>query len=115
MKPLWVLIWWCFLLILPSAFALPMQVSPHMPPGFSLPTELRVVKVKRAPQIDGRVDTVWSQARPVTVYLRGGSGEIPLTLRAIYTEEQIFFLAEWPDSTEDRTHKPWVWDEGRQR
>jgi len=94
----------------------PLLVSQEAPPGFPPPAELVAVKVEAAPEIDGRGDDpVWSRAKPVILNLNGGSGEIPLTLRAIRTEDRIFFLVEWPDPTEDRAHKPWIWDERSQR
>lgn len=86
------------------------QVAKDAPQGFPPPAELRAVKVEAEPEIDGRGnDPVWSAARPITVRVNGGSGEIPVTLRAVQTDKRIFFLVEWLDPTEDRTHKPWIW------
>lgn len=110
----WVLF---FLSLASSAYgAQPLLVSREAPPGFPRPVEIVALKVETEPEIDGRGDDlVWSRATPITLRLKGGSGEIPLMLRAIRTEDRIFFLVEWPDPTEDRAHRPWIWDEKSQR
>lgn len=88
-----------------------LQESRDAPVDSPPPVELLAVMVEVEPELDGRAgDPVWVAAPPVTVRLRGGSGERSLTLRAARTADRIFFLAEWDDATEDRDHRPWVWD-----
>ena len=68
------------------------------------------VNVQRPPVIDGRADdAVWTRARAVTTI--DAVAEIPLTLKAVYTEDAIFFLVQYPDATENREHKTMLWDE----
>ncbi len=69
---------------------------------------LIAVKVSRAPVIDGKMDSIWKKAKPVKVKDRRVNATIEL--RALYTDREIFILARYPDSREDRIHKPWVWD-----
>lgn len=66
-------------------------------------------KVARAPIIDGSgADAVWAQAQEFTTY--DEVAKINMTLRAVYTDSEIFFLISYPDSDESITHKTWVWD-----
>jgi hypothetical protein len=37
------------------------------------------------------------------------------TLKAVYTEKEVFLLVSWPDPTRDDQHHPWVWDDTQGR
>ncbi len=66
-------------------------------------------KVVHAPVIDGGgSDEVWSQATEYTTYDK--VAKLNLTLKAVYTDTQIFFLVSYPDADRSDTHKTWVWD-----
>lgn len=66
-------------------------------------------KVDKAPVIDGTGnDPVWAQATEYTTY--DEIAKINVTLKAIYTDTEIFFLVSFPDSDESNTHKTWTWD-----
>jgi methyl-accepting chemotaxis protein len=67
------------------------------------------VKGNEAPVIDGSGnDAAWKSSRSYTV--RDNRADVDVTIRSVYTEDEIFFLVQYPDSAEDRLHKPWVWN-----
>lgn len=66
-------------------------------------------KAGTPPVIDGSAsDSAWKSASAIIVKDVRTGGDI--TLKALYTDDQIYFLVTYPDKTEDRLHKPWVWD-----
>jgi hypothetical protein len=70
---------------------------------------LTAVKVTHAPAIDGSGnDAAWNSAKPITVMDKTAGAEV--VLKAVYTGDMIYFYVQFPDSQEDRLHKPWVWD-----
>jgi hypothetical protein len=84
--------------------------EPWHPEGFDEPTILQVPLVERAPTIDGQVDDeAWSRAEEIKVPLAYGPVK-EATLKAVYTEKEVFLLVSWPDPTKDDLHHPWVWD-----
>lgn len=69
--------------------------------------------VPTAPTVDGEIDDVWRQAKPITVTVRealGGTAPISVTLRAMYTEDSLHILATWPDRTPSTMRDPYVWN-----
>ena len=71
--------------------------------------ELISVKADHAPVIDGRADDpVWSRAPAVTTI--DAVAKIPLTLKSVHTDAEIFLLVTYPDATENREHKTMLWD-----
>ncbi|UCF31102.1 MAG: hypothetical protein JSV26_01365 [bacterium] len=66
-------------------------------------------KVKAPPTIDGiDNEATWRDARSFTI--RDERLGVDIHLKAAYTDDSIFFLVRFPDQTEDRLHKPWVWN-----
>ena len=71
--------------------------------------------------LDGKDnEPAWAMAEEVAVSLEHGEIEGAL-LKALYTETDVFIRVRWPDSSEDRQHRPWLWSaaenkyvEGRQ-
>lgn len=61
---------------------------------------------------DGEDD--WTKADEVVVPLQYGSVQA-VSLKAIYTDENVFIRARWKDETENREHHPWVWDADLER
>lgn len=62
-------------------------------------------------RLDGIDDeAAWAAAPEVTVPLAFGSVE-SAQLKALYTDDDIIIRVRWADATEDRLHRPWVWDE----
>jgi len=68
--------------------------------------------VEDAPVIDGQDnDTAWNAAAEIITH--DAVADIDITLRAVYTDKEIFFLVGFPDPDESRTHKSWTWDKNR--
>jgi hypothetical protein len=69
-------------------------------------------KVAAPPALDGMVEDLWTQAPPVTVKVLGGrnlpGGTTEVTLRAVYTADMVYFLAQYKDPTESLRRGPWV-------
>lgn len=64
--------------------------------------ELEVVarKVTEAPAVDGKVDKAWDAARPTKVTASDGpQGDVEITVKAVYTDKDIYFLFQWADKT----------------
>jgi hypothetical protein len=59
-----------------------------------------------APAVDGRVDAVWARAHPLRMPLtwgiRGTAHALDVELRALYTSDAIYFLAQWRDAAPSR-------------
>jgi len=71
--------------------------------------EIPSVKVENAPEIDGAgMDAVWAKVKPISV--ADAASRAKILLRSVYTDDQIFFLVQYPDTAENFLHKPWVWN-----
>lgn len=70
---------------------------------------LNSVKVTAVPVIDGEPESIWDQAGVMTVNVAGGanSGAHTVTLKSVYTDDSIYFLAQWDDTTESLRRLPW--------
>lgn len=70
---------------------------------------LTSVKVTAAPVVDGTPESLWDQAIAMTVNVAGGanSGAHTVTLKSIYTDDSVYFLAQWNDATESLRRLPW--------
>lgn len=67
------------------------------------------IKVDEAPIIDGTGDdAVWGKDTAIITHDK--VADIDVTLKAVYTEQEIYFLVEFADADESRAHKSWVWD-----
>ncbi|RMF88535.1 MAG: hypothetical protein D6736_10250 [Nitrospinota bacterium] len=62
--------------------------------------EVRAVKVQQPPAIDGEVEAVWAQAPSLSIPVAGPSGSFTVTMKALYTESDLYLLFQWPDATE---------------
>jgi len=73
---------------------------------------LTAVKVMTAPKLDGdSTDSMWAEATSLTINTAGGSGSISVTVNAVYTDTDLFFLVQWDDSTMSMTRSgSWNWD-----
>ncbi len=71
---------------------------------------LTSVKVAAAPVIDGTPEAIWNQATAMTVNVAGGAnaGTHTVTLKSVYTDDSVYFLAAWNDPTESMRREPWV-------
>jgi len=70
---------------------------------------LTSVKVSVAPVIDGTPEALWNQATAMTVNVGGGAntGAHAVTLKSVYTDDSVYFLAAWNDPTESVRRMPW--------
>jgi hypothetical protein len=70
---------------------------------------LTSVKVATAPVIDGTPEAIWDQATAMTVNVAGGAnaGAHTVTLKSVYTDDSVYFLATWNDPTESLRRIPW--------
>lgn len=85
------------------------------PDGYPGELLVRAAAVSREPTIDGRVDDpAWEEAVATTVPLAWGRIR-EATLKAVYTEEEIFIAVSWADPTRDDQHHPWVWNAAQGR
>ena len=74
---------------------------------------LEATRTRTPPAIDGRIDAVWESAKPLTVVIReaiGGGAPRKVVLRALYTHDRFYILAQWPDATRSDMRDPYVWD-----
>ncbi len=71
--------------------------------------ELPAPAVDTAPAVDGSAgDPVW--AKGGTVEVRDGRTGDPVTIKALRSGNKVYFLVQFPDTEENRLHKPWVWN-----
>ncbi len=85
------------------------------PDGFNRGAIVPTAKVAEEPRIDGLADDpAWKRAKSVTIPLAYGSVR-EATLKAVYTDQEIFLLVSWPDPTRDDQHHPWVWNDKQGR
>jgi hypothetical protein len=81
------------------------------PASFSAQTVVASKAFER-PIIDGSGDDPsWKKAQAVITHDK--LSNIDVALKAVYTDNEIFFLVTFPDPNESRIHKAWVWDENQ--
>ena len=74
---------------------------------------LEAVPVQEAPMIDGTdLDAAWQSAAPVVS--RDLVAGIEVTLKAVYTADEVFVLVQFPDQTVNRSHKMLRWNDALQ-
>ena len=68
-------------------------------------------KVAKGPVLDGKIDALWQQAQAVKIPVMGGAnlpnGGTEVTLKAVYTDTDVFFLAQWGDKSQSLQRFPW--------
>ena len=81
------------------------------PEGFENGTVIPATYMKTGDiTVNGRDDEpAWEQATEVEVPLAYGNIQ-SASLKALYTDREVFIRVRWADDTEDREHHPWVWD-----
>lgn len=69
-------------------------------------------KVDEGPKLTGTLKEVWTQVAPLTIKVVGGKnlpgGTTEVGLRALYTADTVYFLAQWKDPTQSYRRSPWV-------
>lgn len=85
------------------AFAVTAVLGAGVAPPLAVAEEIEVVarRATEAPAIDGKVDKAWDAVRATRVTLsEGPQGDVEVTLKALYTDKDVFFLVQWADKTE---------------
>jgi hypothetical protein len=68
------------------------------------------VKADQAPGLDGDAsDAAWGNVQAVTIPVTGGAndGSTEVSIRSVYTDDMVFFLATWADPTQSWERVPW--------
>ena len=72
---------------------------------------LTAMKVDKGPVLDGKIDAVWKKAKEIKIPVVGGAnlpnGSTEVSLKALYTDTDVFFLAQWRDKTQSLQRSPW--------
>lgn len=70
---------------------------------------LVAAKVDKAPVLDATVEDAWAKAKPITIHVNGGinKSETDVTMKALYTQDTVYFLAQYKDPTESSKRQPW--------
>jgi hypothetical protein len=69
-------------------------------PATAAEVEVAAKKVTEAPVIDGKADRAWDGVKAVKVTAsEGPQGDVEITLKALYTDKDVYFLFQWPDKT----------------
>jgi hypothetical protein len=78
--------------------------TPTLPPNTVLSVE-----VSTAPVLDGQPEALWNGADSITIPVSGGAnaGATEVSLKSVYTEDSVYFLAQWADPTESLRRMPW--------
>jgi len=84
-----------------------------MPSSAFAEQTLWVTRIIDPPIIDGLANESAWQNTPVLITY-DNTQELPITIKSVYNDSEIFFLVSFPDLDESRTHKSWVWDKGRE-
>jgi len=83
-----------------------------LPSHGSAEQTLQVSPADQPPVIDGLDnDSAWQNTAGITTF--DTTGKIPITIRSVYSDDEIFFLVIFPDPDESRTHKSWLWNQER--
>ena len=90
-------------------------------PQINSSTDLVSIKTSTAPTLDGTVDGIWDNATKISFsstvpdpgngLFTGYSGQsYPVTLRSMYDDQYIYFLAEVSDNVKNIKAAPWYFD-----
>lgn len=100
-----------FILFLFAAFSLILVLNFHEATG-AAKQSLTAIKIEKAP--DGLDDPVWQKAEAVDVPFEGkerfAGKRTFVNTRAVYTDQEIYFLFSWTDATKSVTKEAWEYD-----
>jgi hypothetical protein len=66
-------------------------------------------------KLDGKDDEPeWKAAKEVVLPMSFGKLR-EVSVKALYTDNELFLRVRWPDSSENREHHPWIWDAAQRR
>jgi len=66
------------------------------------------------PVLDGSASE-WKNVKSVKIPLKGSLGIKSVDLKAGTFGDEVFFLVQWKDSTQDIQHKPFVWNAAKKK
>lgn len=95
----------------PVATEAPTEVVPTEAPFIGPEGALVAYPVDAAPTLDGIADdAAWESAEAIEIEVDGGfnSYETVTALKAVYTEDTVYFLLTYEDPTESWYRSPWV-------
>lgn len=114
MRPLSTLISAVLLSAAPACFAA--TEPPKKPATQPAAGRLVSVRAEKPPTVDGKPDEqVWGAAPELKLTVRRvmlpNAGESAgVSIRSVYTDDEIYFLVAWEDKTrDDASHKSWTW------
>lgn len=86
------------------------------PENFENGITIPAIHVMESPVVLDGLDgeSEWNGADEIVVPLAYGS-VVQATVKALYTDDEVFIQVRWPDATENRQHHPWVWNPDEQR
>ena len=86
------------------------------PANFKNGTSVPARHVKTTSVVIDGVDNEpeWADAQEVVVPLAFGSVR-EASVKAFYTDSEVFLRVRWPDATKDDEHHPWIWDAKRKQ
>ena len=100
-----------FILFLAVAFGVWLIINSHEVSG-AAKQSVTVTKVKKAPV--GPDDQAWQKAKAVNVHFEGkekfAGKKASVTTKAVYTDQEIYFLFSWQDPTRSVTKGAWEYD-----
>ncbi|MBS3909395.1 MAG: hypothetical protein KGZ93_07195 [Actinobacteria bacterium] len=61
-----------------------------------------------APVLDGVVEAIWNKATAVSIPVNyGWAGSTNVSMKALYTDDKVYFLAQWGDNSLSDRRRPW--------
>lgn len=86
------------------------------PENFQNGKSVRAAFVKNANIVlDGKDNEPdWTFAEEVSLPMSFGNVE-NASVKAIYSDGEVYIRVRWKDSTEDRVHRPWIWDADKEQ
>jgi len=101
----------CFILFLVATFVVLFIFNSHEVIGAGKQS-VTAVKVKKAPA--GSDDPAWQKAKAVEVPFEGkekfAGKKASVTTKAVYTDQEIYFLFSWKDTAKSVTKAAWAYD-----
>ncbi len=94
----------------PAATQVPAPTEPPAPAWTAPAGALAAVPVDAAPVLDGVADdAVWADAQAISIPVAGGFNNFgtDVSLKAVYTADEVYFLMTYADPTESWFRSPW--------
>ena len=70
-------------------------------------------KASQSPQVDGfETDDAWKNIESVKTV--DSIAQVEIDIKSVYADSTIFFLISFPDKSESRTHRSWIWNKEKE-